>query len=154
MENKKLYRTSSGGAVTAIIFAIVMVFITLLNPQQLNGWAPWAFILFLLTAAIDTKLGIYVYIVGNEFYSVSHFLLKRRTHISDIARIIYQPTWIIGQRQRSVYLIEAGTNRIKAKMANAAYARTTLSQLVNDLKQNNPRIELDKETQELLQGKR
>lgn len=150
MENKKLYRTSSGGALIAIIFSFVMVFIILFNAQKLNNWPSWAFVLFLLAAAIDTKFGIYVYVMDNEFYSVSHFFLKSHTSISNIGRIIYQPTWIIGGRQRSIYLIEANTNHIKAKMANAAYAPATLIRLVNDLRRINPQIELDKEAQELL----
>jgi hypothetical protein len=119
------------------------------NPQHTDLWVPWAFVLLLLGIAIDMKFGIYACIEGHHFHSVSHFLVNRRTAIADIERILYQPTWIIGKKQRSIYLIER-SGKVWAKMANTAYSKSTLVEVVNDLKRINPSISLDRETEELV----
>ena len=150
MQNVKKYKTSSGGAVVAIAVAALMFLITMLNSQQLNGWIPWTYILLLLTGAVDAKYGIYAKFDGTTFCETKHFFYRKCIKTTDIDRIRYQPTWIFGNKMRSIYILDKESGTIKIRMANAAYQRATLAQIVNDLKQANCNMRLDKDTQQLL----
>jgi hypothetical protein len=64
---------------------------------------------------------------------------------------MYRPTWIFGDRMRSIYIVNKEKGAIKIRMANAAYPRVTLARIVTDLVRINPSIELERD-QESFEG--
>jgi len=66
---------------------------------------------------------------------------------------MYQPTWVIGENTRSLYLLDSESGAIKIKMANGAYSVATLREIANDLVKLNPTIELDVDARQLMQPK-
>ncbi len=79
-----------------------------------------------------------------------HFIYRRSIKTSDINKIMYKPTWIFGDKMRSIYIIDKEKGEIKIRMSNAAYPHKTLARVVTDLIRTNPSIELDAETKNLL----
>jgi hypothetical protein len=99
---------------------------------------------------IDVKYGIYVEISNQKFCQVFHFFYRRSVEVTEIGRIMYRPTWVMGQGHRSVYVVSKNTNKVVTKMANTAYSPKKLADIVRELKQLNPSIELDGDTKALL----
>jgi hypothetical protein len=153
MENEtKTYHTSSGGAIVGLVAAIVMSVVSVLNFQQgrPDNWIPWAYVLLLLVIAADLKFGIYARRRDDYFCETKHFVYWRCIKISNIEKIMYKPTWLIGENMRSIYVVDREGGAIRIRMANGAYPLGTLTQIVTDLVAVNPSIELDAETKELL----
>jgi len=155
MKSTKLYQTSSRGVIVVVVAAIVMTLVSILSYQQgrIDNWIPWAYVLVLLAVALDMKFGIYAKRQGDYFCETKHFLYHRCIKVSCIAKIMYQPTWVIGENTRSLYLLDSESGAIKIKMANGAYSVATLREIANDLVKLNPTIELDVDARQLMQPK-
>jgi hypothetical protein len=146
----KIYKTSSAGFIALVIATATIFASYMLDGNYIKNKIFFVYIALLVFAAVDTKYGIYVGLERDSFFEVKHFFIRREIRIADIHKIFYQPTWIIGQKMRSVYLIDAKNNKIKIKMSNAAFPIATLSAIIADLKRKNPNIQLDESARQLI----
>ncbi len=155
MEREITYRTSSGGVIVVILAAVVMASVSVLNFQDSrpDNWVPWTYALLLLIVAADMKFGIYAKRTNDYFCETKHFVFRRCIKISRIGKIMYKPTWVIGENMRSIYVLDREGETIRVRMASGAYSLTTLRQVVRDLTDLNPSIELDADARSLLQGR-
>jgi hypothetical protein len=150
MKDKKKYASSPVGFVVLFLFAILVFLVSLESPEQPQPWITNIYVVVLLVIAIDLKFGIYATLTDGTFYERKHFFYGRRIEVSEISKIRYMPTWMFGERMRSIYVFDKNHRAPIIRMANAAYPQETLAQVVSDLKRRNPSIELDTFAMELV----
>lgn len=135
-----------------LLFLGAIIFVSyLLNGNYAANWIFWLYILLVIGAAVDTKFGIYAVLQGDDFYEVRHFIFRHNIKIANIDKILYQPTWIFGDKMRSVYLLDRTTREIKVRMSNGAYPLKTLRQIISDLKNRNQTIHIDDSAKALIE---
>ncbi len=86
-----------------LIIGLVIGFAIFSSPSSFSGtdpWIPWVYLVLLLVIIADMKFGIYATVDDGVFYEVKHFIFQRSIKITDIGKVIYQPTWVIGQKMR------------------------------------------------------
>jgi len=152
MDTEIIYRTSSKGVIVVIVAAVLMTLVSVLNFQNSgpDNWLPWTYVLLLLLVAADMKIGIYAKRTNDYFCETKHFVFRRCIKISNIGKIMYKPTWAIGENMRSIYVLDREGEAIKIRMASGAYSLKTLRQVVIELTNLNPSIELDADARKLL----
>lgn len=96
------------------------------------------------------KFGIYAGTKNGDFFETKHFIYRRQIKVSDIDRILYQPTWAFGQKMRSLYFIDRTNGKAKFKLTNGAYSFKTLATIIDDLRKENRSIGLDDPAQDLV----
>jgi hypothetical protein len=144
MTKNKVYKTSSGGPIVLLIVSVVILTIILTNDaSHVDIWLSWAYLAILILGAVDFKFGMYAENRDGIFLERKHFLYERRIPIADIDQILYQPTWKLGQKMRSIYFMDKKDNKIKIRMSNGAYPHATLAQILQDLTRENSAIRLD-----------
>lgn len=80
-----------------------------------------------------------------------YFFYTKKLNVKDIHTIYYRPTWIIGGIARSLYIIGNVDGKEKViEFPNVGWYEKVLVQIVTDLKQMNPSIQLDEPTEALL----
>lgn len=150
------YKTNRKWAGMIAILLSLAVIITLLSSKQPIESLILLVMLFFLFVSIDVFWGYYVLISNDQLNIVKSFIWKRKVNINLIQAIDYRQTFNLGesfaQYYKSLYIVWLQENG-GAKMVNLpndAFTEKTLAQIAKKLKDLNPRIELDKNTEELI----
>lgn len=148
----KKYSTSSPVIIFAFIVATGLGLLGVWSSPNTNSFnfQPFAYLALMYVILVDLKFGIYAVISNGKFSQVFHFFYHSSIEVTEIGRIAYMPTWAIGHKHRSVYILNKNTNKVVTKMANTAYSPRKLAEIVHVLKELNPTIELDGDTKALL----
>src|SRR5215467_14689540 len=127
------YETSWSGPIIVCLSAFVIgISVASLSRPASDEWISWMYFLLLLAAAVDMKLGFSSFIENGTLTERRHFLFRRRVAIADIHKIMYQPTWIIGQNLRSLYFVGKASQGSTIKLANAAYSTKVLVNIIKE----------------------
>lgn len=115
--------------------------------------APFALLAFgfLVLAYVDLRHGIYCELNADAgvFCRVNHFVIRKCLDVSEIAEIRYSPTWIVGGRNRSLFILDRKNGQIE--MSNSGFRERDLAEIASKLRMANPRIEFDQDANELVQ---
>ena len=112
--------------------------------------------IFVLAGAIgillffDLAYGTRLTLEDGVLSRTDYFFAKKSIAVEKISSINYQPTFILGKTNRSLYFFQEDRERPRIEMSNTWFTKDTLKQIVRDLRAENPAIRLDQETEELV----
>jgi hypothetical protein len=91
---------------------------------------------------------------GRAPLTVDSFIWKRGMSFGDIYGCYYHPTWIIGNRAKSLSIVpKRGIKKREIQLAtNHFYFVGDIADIIYEIKNRNPNVELDRSAIDLMDG--